>query len=156
MKKIILYGVIIILTLSFVYGITTINNYLTKESAYTDFYEYKNTTEKTLEKVATSITYTTNKTCEIDYKSEKALCGVCFNFSYLNDTYNRCKKLNENSTLSEDNIVVRNYVKTFIDNIMDKEVHKYTVRVMVGESIELLDSTTTTVVTTTTITEVTK
>lgn len=111
MKKTIIIGLISLLLISIVTGIILSN----KEEALNYFMTYKLNREDNIEKLVSSIKYTSDKNCQIDYYSEKILCSACFSYSFDDEILEDCISLAEESTIEEDDEKVKEFVRNQIE-----------------------------------------
>ena len=107
MRKIILIiGLLMMMT--FVQG----TSFLTKEDAISYFTDYKATREVEINKTVSTITYTSDKVCSIDYYSEKISCKICFDYLINGNMENSCVFVKEDSSLKEDEERIQEFVIT--------------------------------------------
>ena len=134
MKKTISLGIMALIAIATVTSIALFNN---KEDALADFKAKKHTRESTINDTVTTIAYTTDKECTINYETEAWKCKQCFNYTIQNSTYDRCIYLSEDGNAADDEAAVKATVRRDIEERIPKEQVKYTARNNTGQTIEL-------------------
>lgn len=136
MKKI----AIILIILLIVVNITSITSailYNSKQEALDYFETYKANREKDIAKVVSTINFTTNKICTIDYESEDIKCRVCFNYTFNNRTVEDCLVIEETSNITQTKKDVENFVKKKIRKKYPLEEVSYTDINLLEETIDI-------------------
>lgn len=136
-KKIIIFIFMIgILLIGSVLAIT----FDSKEDMLEYFKDYKKNRERDINNMVFSIKYTTDKECEINYESEEINCGICFEY-FLNTDEDRktenCIALDEESTIEQDDNIVKDYVKRVIETETPIEEIKYIKQAMKDRQMQL-------------------
>ena len=124
-KKILIFGLISLVLLA---GVSAVL-FNTKDELLTYFRTYKTDRERDVANALSSIKYTTDKECVIDYDTEEIYCMVCFEYDYtINEeimTNDDCLTLNEDSTIAEDDAIIKTYVDANVRVYYPKEEIKY-------------------------------
>lgn len=158
MKKKILSLIIgMVLLVTIVSAVALFSN---REEMFNYFRTYKSGRETTIEELVSTIIYTTDKECKIDYSSERVFCNICFKYNVDMDDLNiskdtkdlglskeeaelyginleenyiilqDCINLNEFSSEEEDNQKVVEYVQRRLDSLIPAEEIGYKARDM--------------------------
>ena len=122
---IIVIGILSLVTL--VFAITLSN----KEIAFAYWQSYTQEREDNIEKIVATITYTNNFSCSVPDIN----CGVCFN--YL-DEYDCLDHMPENLTEIEIDKMIDSYVREMIESDYHKEEIRYTVKIMEGRQLQIV------------------
>ena len=95
----------------------------------------KTTRESDIAKVQLNIIYTSDKECTIRYDSEKPICSACYSFEYDGEVIVNCARLQETSTLEQDNELIKKEVKKLINRHFPVEEVRYKVDEREGNQI---------------------
>lgn len=117
--------------------VTSIAMFSNKEDALADFRTKKHAREATINETVTTITYTTDKDCTINYETEEFKCKQCFEFVLNNETIDRCIYLPEDGNATSDEASVKATVRNEIEERIPKERVSYTARSSKGKNVSL-------------------
>lgn len=132
-KKTLIIGLIISLLLISISTAIMLKN---KEELLAYFSEYKSKRESKINETITTINFTTDKVCYINYHTEKISCEVCFEYYINNESYHDCIGLQNDTTESQDNERVKNYTNAIIKTLIPIEEIGYKERDMKGKVIK--------------------
>jgi hypothetical protein len=115
-------------------------SYLNDEEAAISYMRtYKRIRENKINSSFDTLIYTTNKTCELDYYEEEDTCRTCFMFNYTLDTEvytsDSCMSIPPDTTLEEDDNLIKKYIREYIDVNYHVEEVVYVERNITGRVI---------------------
>lgn len=135
MNKILITILVIFLLVGTVIG----TNFATKGEALSFFDTSKTERESDVKDVISSITFTTDKICEIEYYSERIQCKVCYEYTIERITRPACVTLQEGSTLAEDQEIINEMVNIEIESRYPIDPVTYKERDMEGDSLTITE-----------------
>ncbi len=110
-----LIAILVLFSLTFVLAVDTILMYPDVDSALNFLRQHKIGRDESVSSALSSIKYTTEKECIINYETEYITCNACVSY-LVNDTLeNECFMLPYNSSLAYDNALIRSLVKEIVD-----------------------------------------
>jgi hypothetical protein len=133
MKKLFVYLIIGIMVLGLVGAAT----FLSKSEALSYFTTYKAQREGTIKNAITTIVFTKDAECKIDYTSERITCDICYYFIYKGEERYNCIGINEDDTEKMIYDTVKSAVKMRIADIEPIEDVKFTTIKMKDKSTSL-------------------
>lgn len=129
MKKILLFIILSLFLIGIVSPAMVLSN---REESINYLKAYKESRDLQLKEIFSSINFTTEKECIIDYSFELPICSICFDYILDKEIKSTCISLKENSTLEED----ENELKEYLTRETREEVI-YTERIMKGRTLNI-------------------
>ena len=118
--------IMIIMLALLLVGSTIAISFSNKENLIDAFMTYKAQRENTIKSIALEITYTSDKSCWMDYDVEALLCEVCFDYKYSEKTYEKCLGVPHDFTSQETDNIIKDYVENEIRDLYPIESYTYT------------------------------
>jgi hypothetical protein len=124
---------LIVFAVAFVSGVVLTN----KDTALTYLRNMKETRENNISDAVYSITYLTDKICEIDYHTEKSSCYVEVEYTVVGNKQVDRVILSEFSSPEQDDETIKGHVLYAAESIVPAEEVLYVVSEVEGRKIEL-------------------